>query len=418
MTTTSTAVCLTGMERSFAEIGGNIREGLLSLLDASTSVTIFGVRPRHDPWSSLNVLLPMHQVETQSRCWSGVAQNFTIGWMHCDFRMRAGDCRLSFLQALCDLNRCEEMIAAHERKVQRKFDVIVRLRADLFWEARVAMRPLLPLKPNTVYVPAMDSQDGVNDHLAFGLREVMGRYMTRIRHIERSDVVAKLKGLGSEGYLGKALLWDTINVHKLQGWMYCPHTPRNLLRGSASEGCVGRVRCRVSCVSLYCPNHGIHAGECECLNVTCADFASGAKVAVLGVGSPNADKQYNQRRFTRALKTPREKRDAPPACTDIGGLSGSQLFHGCPPLPASPSKCGELCSWDAARKAAAGTASYYSPAAPSAACLYPTRALDPRLTRRPRMCSRAVYGRSFVEGGGRWPHSGTPDVREIGGLQE
>ena len=37
------AVCLTGLERSFREIGGNVKEGLYHLLPADTE--IFGVRP-------------------------------------------------------------------------------------------------------------------------------------------------------------------------------------------------------------------------------------------------------------------------------------------------------------------------------------------------------------------------------------
>ena len=68
------AVCLTGLERSFAEIGGNIREGLYSALAHSTSV-LFGVRPPHDAWASVRALLPLADanVETQKRCWSAAA---------------------------------------------------------------------------------------------------------------------------------------------------------------------------------------------------------------------------------------------------------------------------------------------------------------------------------------------------------
>ena len=46
------AVCLTGMERSFAEIGGNIREGLFTALGSRRAV-FFGVRPPKDEWPSV-----------------------------------------------------------------------------------------------------------------------------------------------------------------------------------------------------------------------------------------------------------------------------------------------------------------------------------------------------------------------------
>ena len=99
----STAVVLTGMERSFNEIGQNIREALLHLLDSQSAV-FFGVRPPHDTWPSIRTLLPFapSHIDMQRKCWTSGAQNDTIAWMHCDFRLRAGDCRLSFLQALCD----------------------------------------------------------------------------------------------------------------------------------------------------------------------------------------------------------------------------------------------------------------------------------------------------------------------------
>ena len=448
-----TAVCLTGMERSFAEVGANIREGLYHLLGAANAphAVFVGVRPPHDTWPSVRALLPLDEahIDVQRRCWGGLAQNLTIRWMHCDMRLRAGDCRLSFLQALCDLERCESLIADAERARGRQFDLVVRIRADLFWENRITLptspsplksasavstpsvadgaastaAPMIAgLAANTVYVPAMDSQDGVNDHLAFGARDVMRTYLTRMRHISRAGIVSSIKGLGSEGFLGASLLWDRVRVQRLQGWAYCPHTPRNLLRKSASEGCIGRVRCRVACTSLYCPNHGIHAGECECLNVTCAAWASGAPAAVLGVGSPNARKAYEQRRYTRTLKAARDRAVAPRYCSDVGGgLMGTQLFHGCDkpstmatstkaPAHAAPTvatvptaaiavarptsrRCATPCTW--------AEADHQPGLLPS--CILPSSRLEPNLTARPRQCAPATYLARFVGTNGGWP---------------
>lgn len=313
------AVCLTGMERSFAEVGANVREGLLHLLGDVHTVqhtVFFGVRPPSDSWSSVRKLLPLsdERLEVQTKCWSGAAQNATIAWMHCDFRLRGGDCRLSFLQAMCDLDRCEAMMAAYEAAHARTFELIVRLRADLFWEA--APRRPASLGADTVYAPAMDTQDGVNDHLAFGARAPMRKYLTRARHLERPGIARAIKGVGSEGFLGASLRWDTprarahiqcahfatlhlpvhssheqlcelctvcawtsvvgtyrwddVKIKRVQSWMYCSHTPRDLARHSASQGCVGRARCRVQCASLFCLNQGGKPGGCECLNVSCA----------------------------------------------------------------------------------------------------------------------------------------------------
>ena len=69
-----TAVVLTGMERSFAEIGANVREGLFGALASASGVegssaTFFGVRPPNDTWDAIRLLLPIaaENVEVQQR---------------------------------------------------------------------------------------------------------------------------------------------------------------------------------------------------------------------------------------------------------------------------------------------------------------------------------------------------------------
>ena len=73
------AICLTGMERSFAEIGANVREGVISLLGDSHTVrhaVYFGVRPPFDECTSVRQLLPFAEahLETQRRCWTSGMQ--------------------------------------------------------------------------------------------------------------------------------------------------------------------------------------------------------------------------------------------------------------------------------------------------------------------------------------------------------
>ena len=227
--------------------------------------------------------------------------------------------------------QCEDMIAADERASGRAFDAVLRLRPDLFWETRMQLPS--PLLANTVYTPNMDSQNGVNDHLAVGERKAMAKYMTRIRHANRSDVRVALKALGSEGYLRASLAWDGLAVRRLQEWMYCPHTPRNLLLGSASKGCIGRVRCRLACTSLWCPSASIKAGECSCLNETCSVFVSatgaapGGKTAVLGPGGlSEAARRIGLKEF-RKPSDARRKRDWLRWCVDV--RAGSQPGTAC-----------------------------------------------------------------------------------------
>ena len=221
------AVCLTGEERSFGEVGGSIQAALLTL---SGTVHVFGVEPPgNESWSIIPQLLPMAATETQARCWTEQEANLTYGWMHCDFKARKGDCRLSFLQALCDLAHCERMISAFEQRAGQSFTSILRLRADLYWETFLAVPT--PLMPNTVYVPGMDSADGVNDHLAIGERWAMQRYLLRHEHIRSARAIVGRRrphdpsdccrvGLGSEGFLRAALIREKLTVVRLQHWMY------------------------------------------------------------------------------------------------------------------------------------------------------------------------------------------------------
>ena len=158
------AVCLTGLERSFVEIGGNIREAVSLLL--GENITYFGVRPRIAGWHMVRAMLPFETVEPQTACHNSSTMDLTFKWFHCDMRLRAGDCRRSFLQALCDLDKCEGMISAYERRAGVAFDAVLRLRPDLFWEASIQLGELLP---HTVYVPRMDTPPGTyNDHLGYG----------------------------------------------------------------------------------------------------------------------------------------------------------------------------------------------------------------------------------------------------------
>lgn len=354
-----------------------------------------------------------------------------------DFRLRAGDCRLSFLQALCDLAHCEEMITEYEHSVRggRPFDAVMRLRADLFWEASASLPT--PLRANTVYTPAMDCQAGLNDHLGVGEREVMRKYLTRIRHASRSDAVHRLKGLGSEGYMQASLRWDGIQSVRMHEWMYCPHTPRNLLRDSARTGCIGRVRCRTACTSLWCPSASIKAGECECLNETCATFAAGhgagklGATAVLGSGgarTPRAGSvpsQINwQFRHWRLPANSMQRRDWLRWCVDLGPR---QLFHACPAAAARAAATlqaasarvggsgvareapcgGEVCPWrDPSPVMTRGGASLMlrgrRPELPE--CIFPSRRIEStHTTTVNRSCSsRGVERGRFTGSNGHW----------------
>ncbi len=346
------AVCLTGLERSFSEVGNNVREGLLHLL-GSPRFIIFGVRPIADPWHQIRRLLPVDHIELQRpSCWSGADVNLTRAWMHCDMKSRGSDCLLGFLQMLCDLAHCERMIQAHEASEGWKFRAVVRLRPDCFWETRVKMPTVL--QHGTVYVPEQDSQGGINDHLAFGDRASMALYLRRARLVGQADRLwtsfqsatgstRALKGSNSETFLQLALHAEGLSVVRLRDWAYCLHTRAQLRARFGMRGCIGRVRCRTRCVSLVCGLAGTKSGDCSCHNVTCATIeastSTGPHIPYIPTDAKTGKLKYHT--FSTVAR-----RKVSGACIDVG-ITGSQLMHACLKADPHEQRCGTVqpCAW-------------------------------------------------------------------------
>ena len=111
------------------------------------------------------------------------------------------------------------------------YATIMRLRPDLAWELSV-MAP--PPTPRTVYVPLMEQQGGVNDHLAWGARAAMGAYLGRLRHVARApELAAELHAKHGKHVVLREIAGDAAGSEERRvAAMRCTgrHTPR--LRGS------------------------------------------------------------------------------------------------------------------------------------------------------------------------------------------
>ena len=409
------AVCLTGLERSFAEIGGNVREGVYRLL--GPRVTWFGVKPPHDAWSMIHTLLPpFAAVERQATCWSAAQANETISWLHCLSHQagRTGDCRLGFLQSLCDLQACEAAIAAHERRASMTFATVLRLRADLFWEAAwvgpagTAAAATLPAPhPGTVHVPFQDSAGGATDKLAFGGRDAMRAYLLRLRHVAgAAQRWPHLKGKTTEAFLVAAMSADGVAIAREHAWMYCAHTKNAIVKGrSGRYGCMARVRCRLRCASLVCDSSGPKP-ECHCFEAPC----SHVHTHTAAERGPRRD--------------PADLRRHPPSpttgCIDLDDTT-PQLVHGCPPpaegaAATAASKfgaplCGGACAWPVGATA------------PPSCVFRSTEGEIARSARARRSVNRSGWEwqgghgpagsgclvtnlKTFFAGGGNWPYAG------------
>ncbi|KAL1499670.1 hypothetical protein AB1Y20_011867 [Prymnesium parvum] len=312
------AVCLTGMERSFSEIGWNIHEAVHHLLRTpNASVHFFGVRPANDSWKYVRSWFAFEEISLQRYCTVPVPR-----WYGCQEHGRT-DCRHSFVQELCDLDQCEAMLCVYERQHGAEFHTVMRLRADVYWEARVNFPR--GLRPDEVVVPFMESGSGLNDHVAFGGRKGMRVFLTRVHQLHQNITKEDLRILAlprgqkrllifSELFLKLALARQRVKYRVIREWMYCLHTKRALLDQRGVYGCIARARARRRCGSLMCAKSNVKYW-CLCLNATCATVDAGVPVASLGPAHiQNRAREYNHHRGA--------------ACVDV---QHSQLLHpGCP----------------------------------------------------------------------------------------
>ena len=232
------AVCLTGLERSFGEIGANVR--------ASTGCS--GRRSsacgRHRTTGRRSAAAAVCGRADAGAVLERRAAHWTLSWLHC-LSNTAGRRRLPplVLQSLCDL-QCEEAIASHEASRGAPYATVLRLRADLFWEAEFAPRPDWTA-PATVTVPFQDSSGGVNDKLAIGERAAMARYLTRLRHVD-PGAPPPPRGKTTEHFLSTALRADGVAVVRSERWTYCAYTYNSIVKASPGASRDAACRARAS----------------------------------------------------------------------------------------------------------------------------------------------------------------------------
>lgn len=182
------------------------------------------------------------------------------------------DCRVSFIQTMCDLKACLRMVSSFESHNGMQFATITKLRPDVFWETAF---DLPAVQANTVYVPGIDAAGGVNDKLAVGGREAMRSYLSRYKYVKNATAMAasvkiRLQSGSTEMFLAAALRTEQVQVRRELAWVHCMHNRKMLLMRFGRRGCIARVRCRTPCESLLVPGPGIKAGSATCHNVTCA----------------------------------------------------------------------------------------------------------------------------------------------------
>ena len=167
-----------------------------------------------------------------------------------------------------------------ERELGARFDAVAFVRLDVAWETK----PLMPstIMPWHVYVPAMSACQGESDKFAFGGREAMRLYLTRVRHL-RMLKTAQLSPSSrwrqfywrskpnTERYLQLSGKRDGLTFRRMPTWMLCKFGLA-AMRGETStpswHDCTRRLRMGMAmrCERLVCRWCG---GGCECVNSSC-----------------------------------------------------------------------------------------------------------------------------------------------------
>ena len=348
------AVCLTGLQRSFPEIGNNIAEAVRDLL-APRHIHYFGIKPVNDSWAAIEYVLPMTAVAPQQVCRRPLSPSLT-SFYSCHSHGRGGNlggCANSMVQELCDLQHCDSLLRGWESARHVSFDVVLRLRADMFWEHKLQLPERMPRA--TLIVPWQEQNGGWNDHVAVGDRSAMSAYLNRARYLASETILSALfpaasanktssrcvfytpsrhshagrltrPRVTSEHFLAAVMHHERIKVVQWAHWAYCIFTKRALLDQRGLYGCIARMRARTPCTALVCGQDMKY--WCNCWNVTCD------AVYKTRPSAPQRLRAFKQGPFETmpvanlAIRLLLRGRDKTTVCVDVGSSQQRLLSSG------------------------------------------------------------------------------------------
>lgn len=255
------AVCLLGLERTFDVVVNNMALLFARWMRMGT-VHVFGVQPVQDSWSHVRRFLQLSGLHLNASIETQTIANFTAPPKY--FPQSSGR---SFMIELWDCAHCAAMIKSRESRQGWLYDVVARVRLDLFWETFPSMpREFTKLQ---VHVPAMSSCNGVNDKFAIGDRLGMERYLMRVHRLPYDR---QRSSFNSEQMLKSALRGVHIRSH--YNWLFCKMgRAGNLSSWSQTSGnmwseCSLRIWHRLRCQRMVC---GWCGQGCRCWNSSCSN---------------------------------------------------------------------------------------------------------------------------------------------------
>jgi hypothetical protein len=293
------AACCTGQLRYFPHTRRVIHLGLSKILH---DAHIVGIRPVNEDWTTFRQTFPSSELHVQQTC--SVKQD-ALRRLMCQSKHR-GNCRLNFVQELCDAQLCLLRIEKKEAAQMKQFETLVRFRPDMLWEMQLSPAVFsdalgVPLEhsgaairtaPNQVHVPFMMkgfSSRTTNDQFALGGRRGMHVYLNRLE--AATSILESRKLTTSEQLLTLVLRKHNVRITEHPEWIYCLLTNRTLHDSShKNSSCVRRWMLQSRTCDTFLCNY-----ECACNSNHFNQSGDGISKGFVGVYPPLSSQLFMRR---------------------------------------------------------------------------------------------------------------------------
>ena len=225
----TTAVCVTGLERTFKETHKSIFKNVLH----SGKFLFFGIA-LYD-WKIIVYKLNFTRIIQQSPCYIKTSENFIPKFASKNHQRN-----------MCNQAGCKRIILEHETQNKIVFDRIMYLRPDLYWETTISLPKCSPYE---IHVPAFNHCGGICDKFAIGGRKAMYIYFDRGKHVWKTK-----KKYFSEHFLLNSV--KTQNIIRHHDWIFCK------FKRFGWKQCTNRIKLEYNCTfGFSCPWCG---SGCSC----------------------------------------------------------------------------------------------------------------------------------------------------------
>lgn len=184
------AIAFSGHLRSFQQCGNSIAKNIIAPLNADVFVSTYQTVGHYAYYDRNTVRMSTHSVLNDIRSLfapkliqynSAPSRNFER------YRKYLSDARShnSVLSMFEKEQKGLELVKAYEQSNNVKYDVLIRMRPDVFVENQISISDVEnSINDGCLYVPAFAHFYGINDQFAFGRYDIMETYFSLFSNID------------------------------------------------------------------------------------------------------------------------------------------------------------------------------------------------------------------------------------------